>query len=463
VGAIDATNFRSSRRTKNNDTPEVSNRKTHQQTAQRERSDGVPDIYRVERGEAYYKMNIPDTDTLQDLQRTEEVHGNRVHDWIAEGMPIEIMGRVSGMEAFRERQAERSTKVPTNIERQNNRSVQRSEKAESETGPAGKTGVPEPVRDVISSTGQSLDPAIQRAMENRMDDSFSDVQIHTGAQAAAACESINARAFTVGNHVAFNSGEYDPSSAEGQHVLAHELAHVRQQTDGAVSMLPQEDVELEVDPDPTLEREAEETAQQVMEGGELGIQRLEQTEVHVQRSAFGSPQMGYVMGGGSSSGGPDGPGVFERVAEWMRGDGYDPEDGGVESLDPESLSETLQTVVDDVADLKESVYGDDGIDSKAVAADGVAPALTAAGGVALATASLPATIAGAGAAFLAGSANELYEQSVERSLKDGSPFEQELDELRSKFNALADAVGLGNIVGSEHGGDSQSVGASRRD
>ncbi|RYJ07752.1 DUF4157 domain-containing protein [Halogeometricum borinquense] len=39
--------------------------------------------------------------------------------------------------------------------------------------------------------------------------------------------------------MAFNHGEYDPSSAEGQHVLAHELAHVRQQTGGAVSMLPQ--------------------------------------------------------------------------------------------------------------------------------------------------------------------------------------------------------------------------------
>jgi len=67
-------------------------------------------------------------------------------------------------------------------------------------------------------------------------------------------------------------------------VLAYELAHVRQQNEGAVSMLPQENMELEVDPDPALEREAEETAQQVTEGGELGIQRLADTEVHVQRA-----------------------------------------------------------------------------------------------------------------------------------------------------------------------------------
>ena len=135
------------------------------------------------------------------------------------------------------------------------------------------------------TTGRSLDGLIQRAMEDRMGDSFGDVRIHTGSTAAAACESINARAFTVGNHIAFNSGEYDPSSPEGQHVIAHELAHVRQQTQGAVSMLPQEDIELEVDPDPALEREVEETAQQVMEGGELGIQRLGGIELHVQRYA----------------------------------------------------------------------------------------------------------------------------------------------------------------------------------
>ncbi|WP_074793138.1 eCIS core domain-containing protein [Haloferax larsenii] len=82
--------------------------------------------------------------------------------------------------------------------------------------------------------------------------------------------------------MAFNHGEYDPSSAEGQHLLAHELAHVRQQAGAAVSMLPQEGA-LEIDPDPRLEQEAEETADRVMRGGELGIFRMQHSEVHVQR------------------------------------------------------------------------------------------------------------------------------------------------------------------------------------
>ncbi|WP_363463273.1 DUF4157 domain-containing protein [Halogeometricum borinquense] len=130
---------------------------------------------------------------------------------------------------------------------------------------------------------QQLDTSIQRAMEDRMGDNLGDVRIHTGPSAAKACEDINARAFTVGNHIAFNHGEYDPSSAEGQHILAHELAHVRQQTGGAVSMLPQAG-ELEIDPDPRLEREAEETAQRVMQGGKIGVHRMEHSDVHVQRT-----------------------------------------------------------------------------------------------------------------------------------------------------------------------------------
>jgi hypothetical protein len=83
-------------------------------------------------------------------------------------------------------------------------------------------------------------------------------------------------------HVAFNHGEYDPSSAAGQHVLAHELAHVRQQTQGAVSMLPQQGT-LEIDPDERLEREAGQTAQEVMQGGKIGVHRMRQSGIHIQR------------------------------------------------------------------------------------------------------------------------------------------------------------------------------------
>ena len=227
---------------------------------------------------------------------------------------------------------------------------------------------------------------------------------------------------------------------------------------GTDRLLPRTDVQLEVDPDPALEREAEETAQRVMQGGELGIQRLADTEVHIQRIPSADSESTYLSGNRAGGGGS--PGVADRVVDWMRGDEYDPGEEGVESLDSASLSETLQTVVDDVADLKQTVYGDDGIDTKKVAAKGIAPALVAGGAGVVANASLPATLLGAGGAFLAGGAKELYGQSIERSLKEGTPFQQELDALESKFNALADAVGLRNLAGSETV-DETKVGQSR--
>ncbi len=236
--------------------------------------------------EEEYGMSIPNEETLFELQRLEASNPIRVHEWIEEGMTVEDMRDPTAAEAFRERQAARPEAVPNDIERQNKRSVLRSEKAAAATEPAGDAGVPDPVRDVIQSTGQPLDDGIQQAMEERMGDSFGDVRIHADATAAKACEEINARAFTVGNHIAFNHGEYDPESPAGQHILAHELAHVRQQTGADISMMPQDDSGLAIDPDPQLEREADEAAANALEDGPVVVNR-KGIETHIQRTALG--------------------------------------------------------------------------------------------------------------------------------------------------------------------------------
>jgi Domain of unknown function (DUF4157) len=59
---------------------------------------------------------------------------------------------------------------------------------------------------------------------------FSRVEIHAGSQAAAAAQAVNARAFTVGRHIVFGMGEYQPRTTEGRKLLAHELSHVMQQS-----------------------------------------------------------------------------------------------------------------------------------------------------------------------------------------------------------------------------------------
>ncbi|WP_425494208.1 eCIS core domain-containing protein [Natronobiforma cellulositropha] len=136
--------------------------------------------------------------------------------------------------------------------------------------------------------GTPLEGAVRDEMEARMGDSFSDVQLHTGPEAAKAASALEARAFTTGNHVVFNRGEYDPESAEGKYLLAHELAHVRQQTGGAISMLPQEGSSLVIDPDPELEREADEVARKALEGEEPVVAHRLGTEVHIQRLSMDS-------------------------------------------------------------------------------------------------------------------------------------------------------------------------------
>ncbi|MCL9812049.1 eCIS core domain-containing protein [Natranaeroarchaeum aerophilus] len=147
--------------------------------------------------------------------------------------------------------------------------------------------IPEPVLDVVGGEGMPLEGSIQRSLEDRMDADFSDVRIHTGADATKACEAIDARAFTCGNKIAFNAGEYNPESPEGQYLLAHELAHVKQQTGGAaISMMPKEGG-LQIDPDPQLEREADEMAAQALSGEEPLVVNRMGADVHIQRAAKG--------------------------------------------------------------------------------------------------------------------------------------------------------------------------------
>ena len=344
--------FRTSRRSQTQQSTDAGQVASQQQsTGHSEQSTSPRWTTDIDRAEQQFGMTIPDAETLRRLQHHERTYGRQVQQWVDEGMPVDIMGRTRQMEAFRERQADRPSEVPTDIERRNRRSVLRSEQAAADTGSAGETGVPESVREVISSTGHSLDASVQRTMEDRMGDSLGDVRIHTGPQAAAACESINARAFTVGNHVAFNSGEYDPESAEGQHVLAHELAHVRQQTRGAVSMLPQEEMELEVDPDPALEREAEETAQRAMQGGELGIQRLAATEVHVQRIPTVDRESTYLSG--NQAGGDGSPSLVEKI-NTATADDPSPSVADVD-LGSGTIAEFQRAVTDDIQMLYEKV------------------------------------------------------------------------------------------------------------
>lgn len=82
------------------------------------------------------------------------------------------------------------------------------------------------------SGGASLDPDTRSTMEGAFGQSFGDVKVHTGGDAADLNNKLQAQAFTHGSDIYFSQGSYDPGSEGGQHLLAHELTHVVQRKQG---------------------------------------------------------------------------------------------------------------------------------------------------------------------------------------------------------------------------------------
>lgn len=83
--------------------------------------------------------------------------------------------------------------------------------------------------DLNPSGGDRMSPAHQARMEVAFGQSFGAVRIHADAPADRSARDLAARAYTLGNHVFFANGEYQPGTPTGDHLLAHELTHVVQQ------------------------------------------------------------------------------------------------------------------------------------------------------------------------------------------------------------------------------------------
>ena len=108
--------------------------------------------------------------------------------------------------------------------------------------------------DATRGSGAGLDTGTRSRLSDTLGD-LSDVTVHTDDTADQLNRSVSARAFATGTDVYFSKGEYNPGSADGDRLLAHELAHVVQQR-GAASSGP-----LSVSqPGDALETEADDVA-----------------------------------------------------------------------------------------------------------------------------------------------------------------------------------------------------------
>ena len=88
--------------------------------------------------------------------------------------------------------------------------------------------------DATRGSGTGLDAGVRSRFEGELGP-LGDVTVHTDDTADQLNRSVSARAFATGTDVYFAKGEYAPGSADGDRLIAHELAHVVQQRGAANS------------------------------------------------------------------------------------------------------------------------------------------------------------------------------------------------------------------------------------
>jgi hypothetical protein len=94
--------------------------------------------------------------------------------------------------------------------------------------------------DALDGRGQAFPPSLRDFFEPRFGYDLTPVRVHTDRRAHQMARAVHARAFTLGRHIVFAEGHYAPTTSEGQHLLAHELAHTIQQG-GVTQGLPTHD------------------------------------------------------------------------------------------------------------------------------------------------------------------------------------------------------------------------------
>jgi hypothetical protein len=76
----------------------------------------------------------------------------------------------------------------------------------------------------------TLPQSFRTFFEPRFGHDFSEVRLHTDAQAAESARAVNALAYTLGQDIFFGAGQYAPKMQSGKRLIAHELTHVIQQS-----------------------------------------------------------------------------------------------------------------------------------------------------------------------------------------------------------------------------------------
>jgi hypothetical protein len=82
------------------------------------------------------------------------------------------------------------------------------------------------------TTGIPLGPILRARLEPSLGFDLGGVRLHTDSAASSLALRLGAQAFTVGPHIFFAAGRFQPQTRQGLALLAHELTHVNQQPEG---------------------------------------------------------------------------------------------------------------------------------------------------------------------------------------------------------------------------------------
>ncbi|WP_416138192.1 DUF4157 domain-containing protein [Halomonas sp. HK25] len=93
-----------------------------------------------------------------------------------------------------------------------------------------RDAVPDSVHHTLRCAGEPLTGSARAYFEPRFGHDFGKVRVHRDALAARSARDVEAYAYTVGHSVVFGRGQYAPDALAGRELLAHELAHVIQQS-----------------------------------------------------------------------------------------------------------------------------------------------------------------------------------------------------------------------------------------
>ncbi|MCE7056379.1 DUF4157 domain-containing protein [Algoriphagus sp. AGSA1] len=187
-------------------------------------------------------MNPGSSDSFQ-MQPEEEEESLQM-------MPISASGSFLQLSAMEEEEE------TVQLFPKNSNILQRSKEEEEsiQLSPDGSMTASPSISAQISSSkggGQNLPAPVQSEMGSKIGADFSGVRIHSDANAAQMSSAMGAQAFTHGSDVYFNQGKYQPETAEGKHLLAHELTHTVQQGGAEVKRTPVVQMEGEVEAAPT--------------------------------------------------------------------------------------------------------------------------------------------------------------------------------------------------------------------